>query len=214
VLSTVVQGADAEDWEVYRDRSIDLMQTPPQGGAYADYRIWARKVSGIVKAYVYTGFPGQVDTYVEATPASSGSPDGIPTGAQLQQVLDSIHYNLTGLAERRPANALPNALAITRASFDVRVVGLDVPDPVAVQAALLEAVTEYFLVAEPYIPGLSVPPRLDRVTQSAVGGIVADIVSAAGGVFTTATLLKDSVETAIYSLAEGEKAKLDQLVYL
>ena len=215
VLSQVVTGSDAETIQSYRQRIIDRFQKRPQGGAYADYEQWGEEPAGIVSIYPYTSdCPGQVDVYVEATPASSGDPDGIPTSAQLQEVLDSIELDSSGLASRRPANALVNALPITRTGFDVRVTGLLVDDLAQVQADITDAVTEYFLSREPYIAGLSVPPRLDRITRSAVGGVVDDIVSAAGGVFSSAIVSQNAVSVELYSLGIGEKAKMETITFV
>ena len=214
VVSQVVTGANAEAVSAYRQRIIDRFRRRPQGGAYADYEEWSEEVAGIINAYPYTSAsPGQVDVFVEATEASSGSPDGIPTQAQLDAVADSIELDSNGLATRRPANALVNTLAITRTGFDVRITGLIVPDEVAVKASITSAVEDYFLALEPFIPGLG-GVRNDRVTATAVVGVVSGIVSIAGGVFTTAavTLLAANVE--IYTLGIGEKAKAATVVYV
>jgi uncharacterized phage protein gp47/JayE len=212
VSSTVVTGVDAEETEIYRQRIIDLFQKRPQGGAYADYEIWGEEVAGIVNIYPYTSsFPGQVDVYVEATVASSGDPDGIPTTAQLQAVLDSIFKNQSGLASRRPVNALVNTFAITRKGFDVEVSGLTVDNLSSVQSQIQTAIAEYFLNAEPFIDGLTIPPRFDRITRSALIGLVNDIVSAVNGTFTTITFaetLTPTVDLELYILQQGEKSKL------
>lgn len=208
VVTQVVTGANAESTEVYRQRVIDRFQKRPQGGAYADYEIWGEEVAGIINIYPYTSdCPGQVDVYAEATLESSGDPDGIPTAAQLQAVLDSIEQDQNGRATRRPANALVNAFPITRTGFDIRVTGLLVDDLATVQVNITTAIEEYFLDREPFIDGLSVLPRRDRITRSAIGGVVDDIVSAAGGIFSTIALTQNSVDTELYSLGIGEKAK-------
>lgn len=189
VISIITTAADGETAAAYRQRIIDRFQKLPQGGAYADYEGWGEEVEGIINVYPYTSAcPGQVDVYVEATEASSGSADGIPTDAQLQSVLDSIELDDNGLASRRPAGALVNAFPISRLQFDTTVAGLIVDDLAAVQASINEGVAEFMLDREPFIPGLSVPPRKDRVTRSAVGGLVEDIVSAANGIFSSVIL--------------------------
>lgn len=216
VLSQVTTGADSESTDLYRQRVIDLFQKRPQGGAYSDYEVWGEEVTGIVNCYPYTGnYPGQVDVYVEATVASSGDPDGIPTTAQLQAVLDNINLDSSGLATRRPANALVNTLPITRSGFYVDVLGLAADDLATVQATIQTAVTNYFLNAEPYIDGLTLPPRRDRLTQSALIGLVNDIVSAVNGTFSTVTFQTVAAPTydiTLYILGQGEKAKLQSAV--
>lgn len=215
VVSQVVTGANAEDVEVYRQRIIDRFQKKPQGGAYSDYELWGEEVAGILNVYPYTSdCPGQVDVYVEATEASSGNPDGIPTVAQLQAVLDSIEFDENGLASRRPANALANTFPIFRSAFDIVVAGLQVDNLADVKDSIDAAMEEYFLGREPYIIGLSIPPRKDRITSSAVGGVVEDIVSAAGGIFTNVAISKDSAPVDRYTLSIGEKAKVGTVTYV
>lgn len=214
IASQTTIGVDIEDTEVYRQRVEDLFQKRPQGGAYADYEIWGEEVAGIINIYPYTSdFPGQVDVYVEAD--TSLDPDGVPNNTQLQAVLDNINTNENGLASRRPANALVNALAIIRTGFDVEVSGMIIDNLADVQAQIQTAVTEYFLNAEPFIDGLTIPPRLDKITRSALIGLINDIISASNGTFTTTTFAKTSAPTVdleLYILQQGEKAKLDSSV--
>lgn len=208
VDSQTVTGADGESTDAYRQRVLDRFQKRPQGGAYADYELWGEEPAGILNVYPYTSdCPGQVDVYVEATVASSGSPDGIPTAAQLQAVLDAIELDGSGLASRRPANALVNSFPITRTAFVVTITALEVADLAQAQSDITDAVKEYFLSREPYILGLSVPPRKDRITRTGVDGIVEDIVSAAGGIFGGSVITQSGVQTNAYSLGIGEKAK-------
>lgn len=215
VISQSVTGSDAETTDAYRQRILDRFQKRPQGGAYADYELWGEEPAGIINVYPYTSTcPGQVDVFAEATPESSGDPDGIPTTAQLQEVWDSIELDTTGLASRRPANALVNVYPITRLAFDVQVLGLLVDDLASVRDSIEAALTEYFLAREPYIPGLSVAPRRDRITNSAVAGTVEDIVSANNGIFSSVVIYKSAVLVGAYSLGIGEKAKLGTLTYV
>ena len=216
VDSQVVTGANAESTEAYRQRIIDRFQKRPQGGAYADYEQWGEEAAGIINVYPYTGDPGEVNVYSEATPESSGNPDGIPTVAQLQAVLDLINFDSNGLASRRNANAFVNSLPITRTSFDVTVSGISgVDDLATVQSTVTTALTEYFLSVEPFIAGLTIPPRNDQITRTRVSAIVEDIVTAAGGTFTSAVFFETGSPGSLtaYVLGEGEKAKVDTVVF-
>lgn len=209
VVSQEVTGADAESSDAYRQRIIDRFQKRPQGGAYADYEQWGEEPAGILNVFPYTSTsPGQVDLFVEATVGSSGSVDGIPTPAQLQEVRDSVEMDDSGLASRRPANALVNVYPIERAAFDVTVTDLEVADLAAVRAQIETALSEYFLSREPFIPGLSIPPRQDRITRGSLSGVVSDVVSASGGIFSEVELELNGISLDLYSLGIGEKAKL------
>ena len=214
VASQTVTGANAESTEAYRQRVVDRFQKRPQGGALADYELWGEEAAGIVNVYPYTSdCPGQVDVYSEATVASSGSPDGIPTAAQMQAVQDMIERDENGLASRRPANALVNSLPITRTGFDVRVTGVTVDNLAQVQADVTAAVKAYFLAREPFIAGLATFPRRDRVTRSALGGVVDDVVSAAGGVFSSVIVVQSSASIEQYTLGVGEKARASAVTF-
>lgn len=214
VSSQTVTGANTESSEAYRQRVVDRFQKRPQGGALADYELWGEETAGIINVYPYTSdCPGQVDVYSEATVASSGSPDGIPTGAQLQAVQDLIELDDSGLASRRPANALVNSLPITRTGFDVRVTGILVDNLAQVQSDITSAVEGYFTGREPFITGLAVLPRRDRITQSALGGLVEDIVSAAGGVFSAVIVTQSAIIVGVYTLGIGEKAKASAVTF-
>lgn len=216
VTSQEVTGADAERTSVYRRRILDRFQKRPQGGAYADYEQWGEEAAGIINVYPYTGDPGQVNVYSEATVASSGDPDGIPTTAQLQAVLDLINFDENGLASRRSANAFVNSLPITRTGFDVTVTGIaGVTDLGQVQEDIEDALFEYFADAEPFIAGLSIPPRRDTITRTRLSAIVEDVVTAADGTFASAVFFPTGSAGSLgaYVLGEGEKAKAVNVVF-
>ncbi len=210
VVSQLITGADSETSEVYRQRVLDRFQKPPQGGALADYEIWGEEPTGILSIYPYTSdCPGQVDAYVE----SATEFDGIPTPAQLQEALDSIELDQNGLATRRPANALANTFPIARTGFDVVVTGIVVDNLAQVQADITTGLTEYFLSREPFIAGLSVPPRLDRITKTGSDGVIEDVVTASGGIFSSSTLEQSGVPIVVYNLGIGEKSKLASVAF-
>lgn len=214
VDSQAVTGADAETTANYRRRIIDAFSARPQGGAYADYRIWGAAVEGVAQVYPYTGEPGEVDVFVE----SSTEPDGIPTQAQLDAVSDAIELDDAGLATRRPAGALVNTLAISRTGWVVTVSSLFVPGSLGdAQIRITQAVESYFLDREPFIVGLDFPPRKDLITQSGVTGAVEDVVTALNGSFGEVSIAKTSNPgTPIQqdALAEGEKAKADSVSFV
>jgi len=215
VTGTAVEGAEGEAEDVYRARVLRRFRRRPQGGAYADYQTWGTSVAGIRSAYPYTGAPGEVDIYIE----SSDDDDGVPSGAQLDAVLDAINFDPdeapspTGLANRRPVNAAINVRPITRTAFDVEVSGLEVSGDAeaTVLAAIAAGVDEFLRARAPFIVGLSALPRLDRVTQGAVAGVVNEVAEANGASVASVTLRRAGSAIQQYSLAHGELAKLGTL---
>jgi uncharacterized phage protein gp47/JayE len=210
-----VTAADAETEAAYRARVVDRFQARPQGGAYADYRIWGTEEVGIINIYPYTGsVPGQVDVYVEATVASSGDADGIPTAAQIGAVEALIEYDSSGIALRRPVSAYVNVVEITRQPFGVTVYGLAADDEPATKATIEASVDDWFRSREPFIVGLSVLPRQDRVTVSAVSGVVDEAVSAEGATVTSVEVTLSGSPIIAYTLDLGQKAKSDGVDYV
>lgn len=214
VTGSAVVGAEGETEDAYRARVLRRCQRRPQGGAYADYQAWGTEVAGIRNVFPYTGDnPGEVDVYVEA----EAGPDGIPSAPQLAAVLASIEFDPneapspTGLANRRPANAAVNVLAITRTGFDVDITGFQAVDEAAVEASIELGVDEFLRSREPFIVGLSSLPRLDRVTQGAVAGVVNEIAESNGATVASVTLRRLGVVITEYTLGRGELAKLGTL---
>lgn len=214
VTGSAVVGADAETEDAYRARVLRRCQRRPQGGAYADYQAWGTEVAGIRNVFPYTGnLPGEVDVYVEAT----AGPDGIPSSPQLDAVRDSIDFDPneapspTGLANRRPANAAVNVLPILRTGFDIDISGFLATDTAAVLAAMEQGVDEFLRAREPYIVGLSSLPRLDRITQGAIGGVINEIAESNGASVASVTLRRASIVITQYTLSRGELAKLGTL---
>lgn len=214
VVSQVVTAADAETPAEYRARILGRFQNKPQGGALADYRIWAEDEPGVAAVYPYrSDTPGEVDVYILATAASSGSADGIPTQAQLDAVAGYIEADESGLASRRPVNAGVNVLPISRHTFSVQVVGLAAPDIAAAKAAIEQAVDEYLRSREPFILGLSILPRLDRITLSSVSGVVDAAANAVGATVASVSLSEASGAITAYTLGKGELAKLSSITF-
>lgn len=205
IQSVDVVGTDKEDVETYKSRIIARFQTPPQGGAYADYSIWGETVSGVVNVYPYTGDPGQVDVYVEVSTALDA--DGIPNAAKLTEVSDAIELEDSGLATRRPANAYVNVYAITRTAFVVDVQGLIVDNETEAQTSITAALQAWFLEREPYVPGWSIGVRKDQIFEAGVNGVVNDVVASLGGIFTGVAMTEAAVPFSVRILQEGEKAK-------
>lgn len=212
VASIDVEAVDEEPVEDYRARILRRWQRPPQGGAYADYRLWAEEPASILRAYPYTGDPGEVDVYVEAV--DSIDEDGIAGPTQIAEALAAIELDEEGLATRRPATAAVNVYSITRSAFDLQIVGL-LPDSSSTRAAIAAAVDEHLRAREPFIVGLSVPPRTDRVSQIGCAGVVHDIASANGASVNGVILIDiNDEQTGGRSLNHGEKAKLGEIEWL
>lgn len=207
VTDVTKQGADPEDTESWRQRQLEWWASRPQGGAYADYRLWGNEVDGTENIYPFSGgtLPnsreGDVDIYVEA----SDTVDGISPDALLEAVYENIEKTAaSGLADRRPVNCYVNVASIYRREFPVTVIGLNVPDTESTEIQIEDGLSNYFLSRENFIDGLSLLPKSDTVSDGEVTGICARIASANGGTVESATL---NLGVPVYILLEGQKAK-------
>jgi hypothetical protein len=224
IIATVLTTAtEAETEENYRRRIIERFQLQPQGGAYADYRIWASDVPGVLQTYIYSGDPSSnVLIYVAGDPDIYV--DRIPDSALLLAVGNAIDFDPeTGEANRRPIGAVidpagdlsyANILPVTALEFDIEITGFNVDNELEADAIsdIKSSLSDYMLSREPYIIGLSIPPNNSRITQANVIGIVNDIVSAQSGTFLTAIITKDGIISTNYNLLPGELAKLGDVV--
>lgn len=215
ITAQTVTAADAEDWEVYRQRVIDRFRKQPQGGALLDHEAWGEEVEGIINVYPYTGDPGIVELYSEAN--TDTDPDGIPTSAQLIAVKESVELDDNGLASRRPIGSYIYSYAITRTPFDITVSGLDVAteSEAELKAKIIESLTLYFLAKAPFIAGTTLGVRNDRISRSEVSGVVQDVCTAYSAIYDNLTVKENGgIDFSVYSLGKGEKAKYNSIAYV
>lgn len=147
ISATVTEGEDQEEIEDYRARISDREKTPPQGGALADYIIWAREVAGITRAFVWGHRevsainPG----YIEVYPISDTDPGGrIPDSGKLTEVQEYIDD-----PTRAPLQAvIIDALPMIEQQFDITVTDLE-PNTTAIKNLFAENVEAYLLEREP-----------------------------------------------------------------
>jgi uncharacterized phage protein gp47/JayE len=204
-VATVTQeGADAEPIEQYRQRVLDRYQKQPQGGALADYELWAEETANVINAYPYADTtPGGVDVYIEV----DNQTDGIPTSAQLAAALENINYDpTTDRATRRPVTAEAETLAITRTLFTVEINNLN-PDTADIRTQIDDAVEALFLTKEPYIQGLTVV-RNDTISDAETTSVVQTIAAANGSVVSDVIVKEGGIPLDIRTMGRGEKAKV------
>lgn len=216
VNARLVDGADEESEEAYREKIELRFGGRPQGGAAVDYIYWGTEVEGIINGYPYTGASGEVDTYWEATPESSGNPDGIPTAAQLDDIKEAIEKDAGGLALNRPIGSFVNVDPISRSGFTVDITDLTGEDLPTLKANIDEAIAVHLWEREPFIDGATPLPKKQNITLDNIRSIVNDFAEAANGSYSSVVLkfTTSGIVFDVYTLTEGEKAKLTIVNYL
>lgn len=226
VTAVNVTGADAEQDPAYRVRLNDAAQSVATGSNAASYRQWGQSVAGVVRCYPYSGPPTGITpaappmrtVYVEC--ATSIQADGIAPAGLLVQVRTAITTNAaTGLANQDLGltDASLYVQAIIRTGFYVTITALNVPSGQVAncQAAILAALTTYFLSITPFCTGVDPSfNRNDTITNPSVSKIVQAVLTQYGasaaniGFGVTPTTFNSS-----YQVGMGEKAKLLSVTY-
>jgi uncharacterized phage protein gp47/JayE len=222
VSAVTHDGTDDESEGDYRYRVVNRYRMQPQGGALADYRIWAADAPGVLNTYPYNDedSPAGVLLYVSGNPAIFE--DRIPSPALLKQVGDACTYNPeTGKANRKPMTAIldpalngtyANIRPVTVKAFDVYITGLTGIPAADFAEEVRPAIQEYYLGREPYIRGLSDDNnKTNIVSKNNVTSTVDQIAISVKAEFDAVTMKMGAVTTASYTLGMGELSKLDRL---
>jgi len=204
VSSEVDHGIDGETEAQYRERVYNRSRKRKQGGAAVDYEFWSKTVTGITSVYVYKGLPGIVDVYC----AASGETDSIPTAGQLTAVEEAIELDDGGLASNRPVSSFVVVHPIYVTTFTIALSGVTILNNEAEARTKIEAaINAYFASREPYVHGLSLDSRRDRITAAAVTGAVQDVADVYNGVVSGVVVYEGGNTVIVRSLQAGEKAK-------
>ena len=219
VTAEVVEPLDAETIEDYRSKVLQAYRLEPQGGAGADYRLWSFDAQGVQQAYPYakSGAPGEINVFVEATPADSTDGKGTPSQSILDAVEDVIEYDpdiTKDLSERgrRPLGVFQvHILPVSIKEVDIIVsdfVDLDS----TIETLLEEAIQDAVDLVRPFVA--SVDALADRNDILDTNKIIATIIQARpGSVFGTVTLQVDSVPLTSYQFTEGNIPHFNSLTF-
>ena len=222
VLDVARVGLDNELESSYRNRVINRFRLQPQGGALADYRIWASEVPGVLNVYPYNDKeqPGGVLLYVSGIP--DVYVDRIPDSGLLKKVGEACTYDPeTGKATRKPLTAMldpkndgsySNVKPITVAVFDIVITGVSGIVPADFAQVVKPALQNYFLERDLYIRGLSDDNnRTNVISKNHVITVINQIAVSVKAIFETAEIRKDRKVMSLYTLDNGGLARLGAL---
>lgn len=215
-------GLDNELESSYRNRVINRFRLQPQGGALADYRIWASEVPGVLNVYPYNDKeqPGGVLLYVSGIPEVYT--DRVPDSGLLKKVGEACTYDPeTGKATRRPLTAVldpkndgtyTNIKAVTVTAIDVVIADVLGIAPADFAQVVKPALKNYFLDRDLYIRGLSDDNnRTNVISRNHIITVINQIAVSVKAVFGTAEMKKGAGVVEMYTLDNGELAKLGTL---
>jgi uncharacterized phage protein gp47/JayE len=140
----LTQGAEGETDSSLRDRLLDRIGQPPQGGSSADYAAWAREVPGVTRVWVYPaelGLGTVTVRFVRDDDAGSIIPDAGEV-ALVQATLD----------DRRPVTAQVTVVAPVAVALNLTIALT--PDNATVRAAVEASVRD--AIARDAAPGVTI----------------------------------------------------------
>lgn len=174
VADSVQGGTDLESIDDWRTRVLDRWYYTPQGGADADYIIWAEEVSGVTRAWCYRNWMGigTVGVFV----VDDNSEVMVPSPTVLKSVRDHIEPK----APVAGSELYILGINLKRVAHHIRVT----PDTQQVRAAVTSALREFYR-REGGPEQTIAPSRLSEAISAANGEYKHQVISPSAE-FTTA----------------------------
>lgn len=226
VTAIVVIGLDAESDADYRPRVLFAQRAITGGANATDHKIWSEAVTGVKRAFPYSGrpvdegtsYPGDRQVYVEST--TDISPDGIAPAWLLADVRSAINTDPDTGESRAPlgltdATLFLRSISRTTMHTEVRDLVVDADKEADCKTDITAALTLYYANVVPFVDGVDLPQeRSDTITSMSVGDIVQDVLKAYGA---TASSVGFGIAIGVfltqYVLGTGELCKIGTVAY-
>lgn len=212
IVTILTTAADAQTEDSYRNKAITAAKQERLPNNYLWYREEAEEL-GTVRVYPYTSSTaGFIDIYVKST--LSGSV--IPTQTQLDEVLNAVTFDDSGI-NQLPANiAGINVLPATTKSFSITISTINTNNEIAsIQTAITAALQDLFANYEPYISAIDVTDaRKDLIDLQEINGLVYSTAKARGATVGSVTLFESGSSITKYLLDKDELATLASVDYV
>jgi uncharacterized phage protein gp47/JayE len=216
IVTVLTTAADAETADSYRNKAITAAKQERLPNNYLWYREEAEAI-GTVRVYPYTSATaGFIDIYVKSI--LSGSV--IPTQTQLDEVLNAVTFDESGI-NQLPANiAGINVLPITTKNFSITISTINSNNEIAsIQTAITAALQDLFANYEPYIAAIDVTDaRKDLIDTQEINGVVYSTAKALGATVGSITLFEivsgNASTITKYLLDKDELATLTSVDYV
>lgn len=226
VTAIVIIGIDAESDADYRPRVLFAQRAITGGANATDHKIWSEEVTGVKRAFPYSGrpadegtsYPGDRQVYIEAT--TDIDADGIAPSWLLDDVRAAINYDPVTGESRAPlgltdATLFLRSISRTTMHTEIRDLVVDSDKDAACKADITAALTLYYDSIVPFVDGVDLPQeRSDTITSMTVGNVVQDVLSAYGA---TASSVGFGIAVGVfltqYVLGTGELCKIGTVAY-
>jgi hypothetical protein len=205
VLTEAIEPQAPEEIEEYRQKIIESFQLEPQGGAGADFRLWAGEVQGVNQSYPYaaSGLVGEINLYIEATIADSIDGYGTPSTALLDAVEENIEVPTVDLPARKPLSVFNvNYLPVSPLAVDINIDSFD-DLTVDIETLIENALTSKLELVRPFVDSIDVLANKNDIFD--VNNIISTILEARpGSIFGAVTLTVDGNVVNTFTFANGD----------
>lgn len=212
VTAVFTSPVEAETTEEFRQRILDAYQLSPQGGAPADYVLWASDAAGVRTSYPYaaSGVANEINLYVEAILSDSVGPPfkGVPTSTILTDVESVVETDPDTGIGRRPLGVFAiNVLPVVPKDLTIQI-DSGGTITVAQQALIISALTEAIYDIRPFIAGVDpIATRNDTISTFGIGSVIIETIG--GVIISSIDLTVDSSPEVSYMFDNGEIPYID-----
>ena len=215
VTSEPVAPQSAEDLEDYRRKVLDAYRLEPQGGAGADYRIWASDVQSVEQSFPYaaTGVNNEINLYIESTVADSTDGKGTPSAGTLTDVETAIESPTVDRPSRKPLGVhAVNYLPVTIKEIDIQITGFT-GITAEIETSIFEAVKLELSTIRPFVASIDIVANKNDIFDT--NKIISLILeSNPGSVFGAIDLQVDAVSVSTYQFMNGDIPFLNSITYV
>lgn len=219
VYAEITEPRAAETLEAYRTAILNSYRLEPQGGAATDYRLWSQDAQGVRYVYPYarSGYPCEINLFVEANEVDSTDGKGTPSTALLDEVEAVVEFHPDDTLPlldrgRRPLQVVVNFLPVTPKDIDITItgyVGLDVDT----QALIDAAIEDLIIGIRPFVAAADIVANKNDIID--INKIIATIIGQKpGAIFTSVAMDVAGVSLSTYTFENGDIPYLNSITYV
>lgn len=213
VTAEITEPQAAENIEDYRRKAIDAYRLEPQGGAGADYRLWASDAQGVKQSYPYAaaGNGNQVNLFIEANINDSTDGKGTPSAQILTDVQSAIEVPTADRPSRKPITDTVSYLAITPLDIDITI---NSGSFTAAQQTLIDNSIEDALTdIRPFVSSIDVlADKNDIFDTNKIISLILEAVP--GSSFGSIDLVVDGSTVSTFTFSNGDIPNLNTVTYV
>lgn len=214
VLSQTIEPRAAESIEDYRRKIRDAFRLEAQGGAGADYRLWASEVQGVQQSYPYakSGVTSEINLYVESEIADSTDGKGTPSAQMLLDVEEIIEEPTTDRPARKPLTVIMNYLPVIPKDIDIEITGF-VGITAEIETLIFNAIKNYLDDVRPFVSSIDVlSEKNDKIDNNTLISLI--LQARPGSVFDSLAFEVDGSAEVSFIFENGDIPYLNNITYI